>query len=379
MNILEDNYKKQNEFSSPKLFKYYCYLLCITILLFIPCLFFHLDEIVIATGEIRPENKEASVKTLFSGFVTNISFTNSQFINKGDLLFEMDAAYEKKELENLEKLKLLYEIEENELSDLLNLIDQTNIKSLPIDTNSKYNNTKCLTFISQYESYKKNIEITENNYLRQKTLYPISVSKSEIEECENQFLQAKYTFSSWFGNQKILVQEEFSEITEKLQNIQERIIQTNKAIENSKIHAPISGYINDINKICNGDYLYSGTEILTIIPITNNIKCIANISSSNISKIKIGQEVIVQIDDLPWTKYGKLIGKVSLIPSDVKKSIELSGGNFFPVEIQLSQNYLQDRKKEKVFLHIGSSANVKIKVSKNTIFQKFLQSLVLND
>lgn len=368
------------DFSSSKLFKYYCNLLCITTILFLPCLFFlHLDEIVTATGEIRPEKKEVSVKTLFSGFVTNVSFNNAQYINKGDFLFEFDAIYEKKELENLEKLKDLYEIEENELSDLLNLIEQTNIKSLPIDADSKFNNTKCLTFISLYKGYKKTIEFTENNYIRQKVLYPISISKSELEEYENSFLQANYSFSSWFGNQKILAKEEFSEITEKLQNIQEQIIQLNKEIENSQVYAPISGYINELSKIRRGDYLYAGTDILTIIPPTDNLKCIANISSSNISKVKIGQEVIVQIDDLPWTRYGKLIGIVSLIPSDVIKTQDLSAENVLPIEIQLSQNYLQDRKKEKTFLHVGSSANVKIKVSKYTVFQKFLQSLVLND
>lgn len=368
------------DFSSYKLFKHYCYLLSITILLFFPCMFiFHLDEIVTATGEIRPEETEASVKTLFSGFVTNISFANSQFINKGDLLFEFDSMYEKKELENLEKLNVLYEIEENELSGLLNLIEQTNIENLPTKTSSKFDNPKCLTFISLYKNYKKAMELTQNNYLRQKDLYPISVSKSELEEYENSFLQAKYTFSSWLGNQKILAQEDFSEVTEKLQIIRKEIMQLNKEIENSQVYAPISGYINNSYKIRNGDYLYAGTDILTIIPITNNIKCIANLSSSNISKIKVGQEAIVQIDDLPWTKYGKLKGIVSLIPTDVVKIQEFSTKNFLPVEIQLSQNFLQDRKKEKIFLHIGSSANVKIKVSENTIFQKFLQSLVLND
>lgn len=368
------------DFSSYKLFKHYCYLLSITILLFFPCMFiFHLDEIVTATGEIRPEETEASVKTLFSGFVTNISFANSQFINKGDLLFEFDSMYEKKELENLEKLNVLYEIEENELSGLLNLIEQTNIENLPTKTSSKFDNPKCLTFISLYKNYKKAMELTQNNYLRQKVLYPYSISKSELEEYENSFLQVNYTFSSWLGNQKILAKEEFSEITEKLQNIQEQIIQLNKEIENSQVYAPISGYINELSKIRRGDYLYAGTDILTIIPPTDNLKCIANISSSNISKVKIGQEVIVQIDDLPWTRYGKLIGIVSLIPSDVIKTQDLSAENVLPIEIQLSQNYLEDRKKEKNFLHVGSSANVKIKVSKYTVFQKFLQSLVLND
>lgn len=95
--------------------------------------------------------------------------------------------------------------------------------------------------------------------------------------------------------------------------------------------------------------------------------------------MKVGQEVTIQLNDLPWTKYGKLNGKVSLVPSDSLQVSANSSQSIFPVEIILSQNFLQDRNKNKVYLHIGSTASVRIKISKNTIFQKFLQSLVANE
>ena len=58
-------------------------------------------------GEIRPEIYESSVESRFSGVITNVNFKNSQFVNKGDILFEFDSSYENQQLGNLKELKIL--------------------------------------------------------------------------------------------------------------------------------------------------------------------------------------------------------------------------------------------------------------------------------
>ena len=371
---------KINIFSSSKLLKRYCFLFGSTISLFLPCLFFcHLDEIITVSGEIRPETSEASIIPLFSGAVTNVNYKNSQLVKAGELLFELDSSYEKQELLNLEKLKELYQNEEIKLANLINLIDNTDTESLPKETNQEFTDSKCVAFISEYKKYKNQTKLAKDNFERQKLLFPMAISKTELEDYENSYLQAKYNFTSWLENQKIQSRENYTEIKKNLQNCQIQIIQISKEILNSKVYAKSTGYINEINKIKVGDYINAGTKILTIIPESEKLRCIAPVPASKISKVKVGQEVTIQLNDLPWTKYGKLNGKVSLVPSDSFQVSANSSQNIFPVEIILSQNFLQDRNKNKVYLHIGSTASVRIKISKNTIFQKFLQSLVANE
>lgn len=370
----------ETPFGSGKLLKKYLILLVIVISLFLPCLFFcHLDEIVTVSGEIRPETSETSIIPLFSGTVTNVNYKNSQLVKADELLLEMDSSYEKQELLNLEKLKELYQNEEIKLSNMINLIENTDTESLPKETKQEFTDSKCVAFISEYKKYKNQTKLAKDNFERQKLLFPMAISKTELEDYENSYLQAKYNFTSWLENQKIQSWENYTEITKNLQNCQIQIIQISKEILNSEVYAKSTGYINEINKIKVGDYINAGTKILTIIPESEKLRCIAPVPASKISKVKVGQEVIIQLNDLPWTKYGKLNGKVSLVPSDsLQVSANLSQ-NIFPVEITLSQNFLQDRNKNKVYLHIGSTASVRIKISKNTIFQKFLQSLVANE
>ena len=369
-----------DSFFPSKLLKKYYFLFLISVLFFLPCLFFcHLDEIVTVSGEIRPETSEASIIQLFSGTVTNVNYKNSQLVKAGELLFELDSSYEKQELLNLEKLKELYQNEEIKLANLINLIDNTDTESFPNQTNQEFTDSKCVAFISEYKKYKNQTKLAKDNFERQKLLFPIAISKTELEDYENSYLQAKYNFTSWLENQKIQSRESYTEITKNLQNCQIQIMQISKEILNSEIYAKSTGYINEINKIKVGDYIDAGTKILTIIPESEKLRCIASVPASNISKLKIGQDAILQFNDLPWTKYGKLNGKVSLVPSDSLQVSANSSQNIFPVEIILSQDFLQDRNKNKVYLHIGSTASVRIKISENTIFQKFLQSLVANE
>lgn len=223
----------ETPFSSGKLLEKYLILLVSVISLFLPCLFFcHLDEIVIVSGEIRPETSEASIIPLFSGAVTNVNYKNSQLVKAGELLFELDSSYEKQELLNLEKLKELYQNEEIKLANMINLIDNTDTKSLPKETNQEFTDSKCVAFISEYKKYKNQTKLAKDNFERQKLLFPMAISKTQLEDYENSYLQAKYNFTSWLENQKIQSKENYTEITKNLQNCQIQIIQISKEILN---------------------------------------------------------------------------------------------------------------------------------------------------
>ena len=200
----------------------------------------------------------------------------------------------------------------------------------------------------------------------------------ELENIEFDLLQSKLSFSSWLEDQKIKVFEEMNSYSQLLEECQLNIFQAQKAINNATTKTTISGYINEITKISPGDYVTEGEIILSVIPNNSNLKCILNVSNSHISKIKIGQSVLLQIEDLPFTKYGKIQGTVCLIPQD---SI-ISEKSYFPVEVLLDKNFVEAKKlfkKEKIFIKVGSKVTGKIIVDSNTVFEKILEKVVLHD
>lgn len=356
-------------------------ILCILIsfiLLLLSCFFCHLDETVTTEGQIRPLIQEASIKTQFSGNISQIMYKNTDFVNKGDLLFIQDTSYENEYLIRLKKLVEYYENNIYSYKQLENLLTSTSIEEFNYDDTILTTNGIYSSFVNQYKKLKNELSSKKDYYILQSQLYPNLISKQEIENIKNDYIQFKFTFLHWIDNQRIEVLENLSTYTQKLEECKLNIIQINNIIEKATIKANISGFIHEINKISIGDYLTSGTEILTIIPQNPNLKVIININNSNISKIKLGQEVFIQIKDLPYTKYGKLKGIISFIPNDVAQ-----GTTYFPVEVYLEKNFLQSKNKftknNKIFLKIGTKVSAKIIVDKNTLFQKFLQKVIMND
>ena len=357
------------------------YLLCINtfLILLLSVFFCHLDETITAEGQIRPQMQEVTIKSLFSGNITEIFYKNTQFINKSDLLFVQNCSYEKDYLENQKKLEHIYSNYVLYYKQLGTLLDSVTIDCCEFDENLTKSNSVYSAFVNQYKNYQNELLAKQKYYERQTQLYPVIISKQELENAENDYIQQKFTFSNWIENQKIENLENLSTYSQKLEECKLGIFQISKTIEKAAIKANQSGYINEKVKLNIGDYLNEGTEILTIIPDNQNLKAVINVSNSNISKIKLGQEVLFQIKDLPYTKYGKLKGKITLIPSDAVVSDTV----YFPVEVELDRNFLQDKnlfeKNEKIFLKVGTKVSAKIIVDKNTIFQKLLKKLVIYD
>ncbi len=74
---------------------------------------------------------------------------------------------------------------------------------------------------------------------------------------------------------------------------------------------------------------------------------------------------------MPYTKYGKLEGIISLIPFDT----DYSEQSYYSVEVTINKKYMSS-KKEIITLRVGTKVSAKIVVDANTIFQKFFQKII---
>ncbi|UUF12127.1 MULTISPECIES: HlyD family secretion protein [Flavobacterium] len=77
--------------------------------------------------------------------------------------------------------------------------------------------------------------------------------------------------------------------------------------------APIDGKIDFLNFIKNNDYIQSGQELFKIIPDNNQIIGQVNLPENGSGKVKIGQSVIIKLNNYPYNEYGSIKGKVKRI------------------------------------------------------------------
>lgn len=101
---------------------------------------------------------------------------------------------------------------------------------------------------------------------------------------------------------------------------------------------PINGKIDFLNFIKSNDYVQSGQELFKIIPNNNQIIGQVNLPENGSGKVKIGQSVIVKLNNYPYNEYGSVKGKVkriSLVTNQQTLSDNQNKVNSYLVEIDL--------------------------------------------
>jgi len=109
-----------------------------------------------------------------------------------------------------------------------------------------------------------------------------------------------------FSAQEIInIESEKNLLTQKPESAKKTLTRLNKEIYESKITSPLNGTVEELIRINEGDYIFSGTEILRIIPdMIEELKAELIISDKDIAELKIGMEVNLKFTALPPSEYG---------------------------------------------------------------------------
>ena len=156
-------------------------------------------------------------------------------------------------------------------------------------------------------------------------LYKVGgLSRFDYEKSQNQLsilkkrkkkLEIEYQISK--NNEKITLDNEIKELKMKIKSM-------NDSIKNTKVVASISGYLEVMTPINNGDTVASDVNIAKIIPSENDYKINIYVEEKDITKIKKGNNINYHLNFPDEKKNISLKGKVELISRD---SIVREDGN----------------------------------------------------
>ncbi len=76
---------------------------------------------------------------------------------------------------------------------------------------------------------------------------------------------------------------------------------------------PVNGKVEFLSFLKDNDYLIQGQELFSILPEKNEMIGQVFLPSQGAGKLKIGQKVVIKLDDYPFTQYGSITGEVQSI------------------------------------------------------------------
>lgn len=240
----------------------------------------NITETVFASGILVPEN-QYNLTAQSDGYLINLNFEEGDIVKTGDLLATIDnETYDI----NSQGATLLLEIAKTNTSPNAPILKQ-------IETNLKAAEQKLKQDKQQAERYKK---LYESN----------SVSKLEYENIQLAYETANANYIALQENYKLQKQQ-----TEQQLISQQTQSDVNKVLKgNNELKAVIGGKIyNKFKEL--GDYVRKG-EVIAVIGDPKSLYAKLSIDESSILKVKLNQQVIIQLNVDKSKNYNGIVTEV---------------------------------------------------------------------
>ena len=252
------------------------------------------NETVRVTSEIMGQAKEVKVK-------------DGEEVNKGDILIALGD----------EQIKI-------QVAQAQATLDSIQASSDKIKSGARPQEIKQAE--SAVLQAKINRDSAEENYLRMKKLFTEkAISEQQYEQAKNQYEIADVQYQSAQESYELVIE---GAAEEDIKSVEAQVRQTKAALDmakyqlkNTQITAPISGKVTSIT-VSTGEMVSPSIPLLSIIDVSR-IFVKVGISEKDISKIKEGQKVNLEIDAFSEEKFqGEVVSK-GVAVDQISKTLEV--------------------------------------------------------
>jgi len=252
------------------------------------------NETVRVTSEIMGQAKEVKVK-------------DGEEVNKGDILIALGD----------EQIKI-------QVAQAQATLDSIQASSDKIKSGARPQEIKQAE--SALLQAKLNRDSVEENYLRMEKLFSEkAISKQQYEQAKNQYEIADVQHQSAQESYELVIE---GAAEEDIKSVEAQVRQTKAALDmakyqlkNTQVTAPISGKVTSIT-VSTGEMVSPSIPLLSIIDVSR-IFVKVGISEKDISKIKEGQKVNLEIDAFLEEKFqGEVVSK-GVAVDQISKTLEV--------------------------------------------------------
>ncbi len=331
-----------------------------------------IDSVIKVNGVIRTLDNNSTVKNVISGTINRICYSPNQYVEKGDVLYSLDEEIFQSIMVELinEKTDL-----EQKILCMDMLLDGYNTGKNPAD---KKNNLMIFTKMEEYFStvayLQKQVNICEfrkQNELNQpEALFNLrsleelemnlALSRSELEKYKSAFLAE-------IVQQKIGYELEYEKIKQNISRTQEQYSFLN-------VKAPISGYVQEISSLNEGDYVFENQAVINIIPNDNkSFKVELTVPSKDIGEILPAMNVKYRLAAFPFFEFNGANGKIISVDSDARQTQD--GRLYYLICADIDRFTFKSKKGIEYPLKAGIEVDARIVQEKLSILHFILRKL----
>ncbi len=340
---------------------------------------FELDEVTTGPGTIIPSAREQIIQSLEGGILHELTVHEGDIVEQGQELAQLDRTKTESVLDEARsRLNAA-------LAKAARLTAEVNGTTLTFPDEITDNQELVKYEERLYRSRKKDLQETLSGLEQGISLVdeelamtiPLvqkgaasNVEVLRLKRQQNELLNKKNeTLNRYYVNGR----EELSKAHEEILAQRSIIRGRADALARLTINSPSKAIVKEIDVTTIGGVIPPGGQLMSLVPIDDNILIEVKISPRDVAFIHPGQRAIVKISAYDYSIYGGLEGAVTMISPDTIRDEVRREQFFYKVFVKTETNFLKN-KQGKVFpIFPGMTATVDIKTGSKTIISYLIK------
>ena len=166
---------------------------------------------------------------------------------------------------------------------------------------------------------------------------------------------------------------DLSAIEGEMAELAARIPALESRVERTSVKSPVDGVINRLNYVTADAYVSTGDVLLEIVPTGSDLIVETRIDPKDIAEIVIGQDVKISLTAYDPSKYGRIDGRVTSISADALSDNQ-TGQQYYLVDVSIDGALFEDDGSEVTVLP-GMVASIDVLSGKRTVLEYFWQPI----
>ncbi len=344
--------------------------------------FFPLVEVSSGQGTVVPSSREQVIQSLDGGIVASLSVKEGDLVEKGEIIARLDPT---RSASNVEEAAAKYHASIAAAARLRAELNDSETVTFPDELSgddfAQLRSNEEALFRSRRSSLEEALSgLTEGlNLIRQeleiseKLQSNGAASRFEVIRLRRDAAQTELEIARLVADARVKVGEELQKVNAEAE-VQASIMRgRSDQLDRLVFRAPMRGIVKDVAVTTIGGVVQPGGQLITIVPMDDQLLIEARISPRDIAFIHPGQEALVKVSAYDYAIFGGLSGEVVTIsPNTVRDEVK-PDQVYYRVYIRTREDYLLNQAGTRFPIVPGMIATVDIQTGEKTIWQYLIK------
>jgi len=223
--------------------------------------------------------------------------------------------------------------------------------------------------VSQVDKLKAQRDVHDLKSELEVTQLQLPQAKSAKQEAESRIREQELTFRSEAATELSKQRLDLASVIPQLRSTKDKVTRT-------EVRSPVRGTVKEIKIRTIGGAIKPGEDLMEIVPIEDTLLVEAQVRTSDIAFIRVGQEATVKFDTYDYSIYGGLKATVEYISIDAIEDVNAGKKErYFRVRLRTEKNYLGTEAKP-LAIGPGYTATAEILTDKKTVLAYLMKPIL---